>query len=291
MLIAPKFAGHFYSKSTLFSSAVDTQAGTQLTSGAANTKGNWFLVETAGGTPDVDWDMLYVVINGVETSGGVITATTLNVMVDIGVGTSTSAVNVIAENLGASQSQGVGTMYVLPVRQPRNYGLYARMQCTAASALCGVAFIRPGGFVYPGAYPSVRKIVSLGTTLASTTGTSITPGNAAAGAWTQIVASSAERYVGFIVSPLFNVDTSLTSGLVTTLDVGIGANPNERSLNIAGTRSGSTISHIWSTAEQRVALCFPVLADIPAGTRLSVRASGSTAPDGTNSVVLYGMVR
>lgn len=86
-----------------------------------------------------------------------------------------------------------------------------------------------------------------------------------------------------MASPLFNVDTSLTSGLITTIDVGVGGSGAEKVVGENVTRS-----FIWSTAEQKNAICLPTLVGVPSGSRIVARASGSTTADGTNSIILYG---
>lgn len=263
--------------------AVGAQAGTLITSGAANTAGTWTQIH-AGLTYGCDY--LMVRINAVETSGDVISATTLNCYIDIGIGPDSSNVTTIIEKLGASQAQGLGVVYFIPVRLPPDVKVWARHQNTAASAKAGVQVSWFGGNGNPGNFPSFSGMVALGATTASTTGTAITPGaTGAEGAWTQIVASTAKDYGGVMISPLFNVDTSLTSGLHTTLDAGVGASGQELTIG-----ENLTQQVLWSTAEQKDAICIPSFVGIPAGQRLSVRASGSTTADGSNSVILYGFI-
>lgn len=261
--------------------AVGTQAGTLITSGAANTVGTWTQV-SAGLT--YACDITQVCINAVETSADVISATTLNCYIDIGIGPASGNVTTIIEKLGASQAQGLGVIYFLPIRFPPDTPIWARHQNTAASAKAGVQISFQGGNANPGSFPSFSAMVALGAVTASTTGTSITPGaSGAEGAWAQIVASSTEDYGGLMASPLFNVDTSLTSGLNTTIDVGVGGSGAEKVVGENVTRS-----FIWSTAEQKDAICLPTFVGVPSGSRIVARASGSTTADSTNSIILYG---
>lgn len=261
--------------------AVGTQAGTLVTSGAANTAGTWTQVH-AGLT--YACDITQVCINAVETSADVISATTLNCYIDIGIGPDSGNVTTIIEKLGASQAQGLGVLYWLPIRFPPDTPIWARHQNTAASAKAGVQISFQGGNMNPGQFPSFTGMVALGAVTASTTGTSITPNGAGAeGAWAQIVASSTDAYGGLMASPLFNVDTTLTSALVTTIDVGVGGSGAEKVVGENVTRS-----FIWSTAEQKVAICLPTFVGVPSGSRIVARASGSATADGTNSIILYG---
>lgn len=263
--------------------AAGAQAGTAVTSGAsANTAGTWTQIH-AGLTYGCDY--LMARINGIETSADVITATTLNCYFDIGIGPDSSNVTTIIEKLGGSQAQGLGVVYFIPVRFPPDTPIWARHQNTAASAKGAIQVSWFGGNGNPGCFPSFSGMKALGYG-GNTVGTAITPGaSGAEGAWTQIVASTAEDYGGVMISPLFNVDTSLTSGLHTTLDAGVGGSGQELTIG-----ENLTQQVLWSTAEQKNAICIPSFVGIPAGQRLSVRASGSTTADGSNSVILYGFI-
>ena len=261
--------------------AIGAQAGTLITSGTANTAGSWTQVH-AGLT--YGCDITQVCINAVETSGDIIAATTLNCYIDIGIGPNSGAVTTIIEKLGGSQAQGLGVVYFLPIRFPPDTPIWARHQNTAASAKAGVQISFQGGNGNPGSFPSFGAMVALGATTASTSGTAITPNGAGAeGAWTQIVASSTDDYGGLMASPLFNVDTTLTSLLITTIDVGYGGSGSEKVVGENVTRQ-----IMISANEQKDAVCFPTFVGIPAGSRIVARASGSTTADGTNSIILYG---
>lgn len=264
--------------------AAGTQVGASLTSGAANTYGSWTLVHTYSNW----WPAHRVVIqmNALETSGGVISATTLNVYLDLGIGTSAASVTPIAEKLAGSQSQGLGTIYDLPcyVRAGAvNVNLYGRIQCTQANAVMGVRATfsamrrnpEMGNFAY--------YIEPLGAG-ASTTGTAVTPGVSTNGAWAQIVASTTRRYMGLLASPLFNVDTTMTSGLANSVDIGIGTAGSERII-----AAGANYGFIWSTSEQKDNVCVPIWYRVPAGSRLAARVNVSATADSTNSIMLYGI--
>jgi hypothetical protein len=280
MLLAPHNHHSYVATNDSIARAIGVQFGTLITSGAANTAGTWTQIH-AGATYAVDYFTLN--INSVETSADVIAATTLNCYIDIGIGASSGAVMTICEKLGGSQAQGIGVTYFLPVRIPPDTPIWARHQNTAASAKAGVNISMYGGNMNPYSFPSFSGLVALGATTASTSGTAITPGAAAEGAWAQIVASSTADYGGLMVSPLFNVDTTLTSLLITTLDVGFGASGQERVVGENLTRQ-----ILISANEQKDAICFPTFTGVPQGSRIVARASGSTTADGTNSVIVYG---
>lgn len=262
--------------------AIGAQAGTLITSGGtAHTYGTWTQVH-AGLT--YGCDITQVVINAVETSGDIIAATTLNCYIDIGIGPNSGAVTTIIEKLGGSQAQGLGVVYFLPIRFPPDTPIWARHQNTQISAKAGVQISFQGGNMNPGSFPSFGGMVALGATTASTSGTAITPNGAGAeGAWAQIVASTTSEYGGLMASPLFNVDTTLTSLLITTIDVGVGGSGAEKVVGENVTRQ-----MMVSANEQKDAICMPTFCGVPAGSRIVARASGSTTADGTNSIILYG---
>jgi len=261
------------------------QRGTSVTSGSANAYGGWTQIHAGLTYPSL---FCTVHLNAVETSGDVIAATTLNAYFDIGIGPDVGNVMTIVEKLSGSQAQGLGHVYWLPVTFPANTPIWARHQNTTASAKGGIAVSWFGGTDSPGMFPTCSGIVALGAVTATTTGTSIgSVGNfGAEGSWTQIVSSTTQDYIGVMVSPLFNVDTSLTNGLFVTLDAGIGSAGNE---SVIG--ENLCLSFIWSTSEQRDAVCFPTFCSVPEGSRLTARASSSGAPDASNSVIMYGLIR
>ena len=251
--------------------------GTAITSGAANTAGSWTLVQSSLTYP--------VQAMFVDINAGFTAATTRNSYVDIGYGSDTTNVTMVAEKLCGSHASGnPGRCYWLPIGIPSGYNIYARHQATTASASIKVNINYFGGNQMPGAFPSVSQMVCLGATTASTTGTAITPGaSGAAGAITQIVASTTEEYAGVMVGGLFTVDTTMATTLMSTsLSVYIGASGQERLLLPNG-----TIQNVVSASEQIVSFSYPTFVGIPTGSRLSVSANGSGAADTTNSVVIY----
>jgi hypothetical protein len=173
----------------------------------------------------------------------------------------------------------------MPLRIPPDTPIWARHQNTAASAKGAIQITCSGGNMNPGTVPTVSRIVALGATTASTTGTTVTPANATEDAWTQIVASTTDDYAGVMVSPLFNVDTSLTSALISTTDVGVGGSGSEK---VVG--ENLTTEFLWTANEQKSAICLYSLIGITAGSRISTRTAGSAAADGTASQIVYGFV-
>lgn len=258
-------------------------SGTTVTSGAANTAGTWTQIHAGLTYPN---ELLVFRIAGVRTSADAITATTLNAYMDIGIGPNSGAVTTIAEKLSCSNASGIGAVWFLPLRIPPDTPVWARHQNTAASAKANVFAAFHGGNMNPGTMPLATRIIALGAVSASTTGTTITPGASnAEGAWTQIVASTAEDYAGVMLSHLFNVDTTLTADLVGCGDVGVGASTSEK---VVG--ENITYSALFTSAEQRASFHMPAFIGIKAGSRLCARWSGSLTADSTNSIIVYALV-
>jgi hypothetical protein len=257
-------------------------SGTLVTSGAANTAGTWTQIHAGLTYPS---DRVVFRIAGVRTSADAIAATTLNGYMDIGIGPNSGEVTTIAEKLSCSNSSGMGSVWFLPLRIPPDTPVWARHQNTAASAKSYVFAAFHGGNMNPGTMPSCSRIVALGAS-GNTVGTTLTPGASnAEGAWTQIIASSAEDYAGVMLSHLFNVDTTLTSELIGCGDVGVGSSTNEK---VVG--ENITYSAITTSNETRSSFHMPAFIGIPAGSRICARWSGSLAADGSNSIIVYGLV-
>jgi hypothetical protein len=257
-------------------------SGTLVTSGAANTAGTWTQIHAGLTYPA---ERVVFRVGGVRTSGDVIAATTLNGYMDIGIGPNSGAVTNIAEKLSCSNSSGIGSVWFLPLRIPPDTPVWARHQNTAASAKSYVHAAFHGGNMNPGTMPSCTRIVALGAS-GSTVGTTLTPGASnAEGAWTQIIASTTTDYAGFMLSHLFNVDTTLTSELIGCGDVGVGGSGAEK---VVG--ENITYSALTTANETRTSFHMPAFIGVKEGSRLCARWSGSLAADGTNSIIVYGLV-
>lgn len=279
-LMTPHNHMHYSVTNGSVGAAIGVQRGTTVTSGTANTQGTWTQIH-AGLTYAADF--MIVTVNAVETSADVIAATNLNCYISIGVGATSDAVNTIVENLGAANAQGLGAVYFLPIRVPPDTPVWAAHTNNNASAKAGVQVSFMGGNMNPYNFPSFSKIVALGATTASTTGTAITPGaSGAEGAWAQIVASTTDDYGGIMASTLFNVDTALLVQY-TTIDVGIGASGQEKVIG-----ENVTQQSIPTTGETKDSVHLPTFAGIPAGSRLVARASGSGTAETSNTIMLYG---
>ena len=261
-----------------------TQAGTTVTSGSAHTYGSWTQIH-AGLT--YQSSICIVRINAVETSANVISATTLNAYIDIGIGPDSSNVTVILEKLGGSQAQGLGIIYYIPVMFPPDTIIWARHQNTQASAKAGVEVTFYGGVKNVASFPSFSKMVALGAATSTTEGTTFTGmgSSGSEGSWVEIVSSTSENYGGGMISSLFASDTSLQTGLHITFDMGLGGSGSEISI-------GENAMHLftWSSAEQRSGISLPVYYNIPSGSRITLRGSRSVTADSNPSIMFYGLI-
>lgn len=114
-------------------------------------------------------------------------------------------------------------------------------------------------------------------------GTTITPGASnAEGSWTQITASTSEDH--FCLSHSFqpSADTTINN-LTQAVDIGVGSATEEE---VAGqywyrTDSAEHIEGPWNT--------MPAFVDVPAGSRLVMRASNSGVNDGGYNGVIHAV--
>jgi hypothetical protein len=271
-------------KPTTNSSVAAAAWGTPITSGAANTYGSWTSI---GPTPPWPSYMLLVNIN----SGNTGVATRMS-YVDIGIGPDSANVTTIIEKLSGSAASSFvpsgstggatgGRQYVIPILIPPNTELWARQQnVTATSSLyLHVSF---SGGKNPGVFPVCSKVVALGAVTATTEGTAYTPGNATEGGVSEIVASTARDYVGFLLSSFVNDTTGGSKTVVC--DMGIGGSGAEVSI---------AENFHWfnnNTNESIASLSLPIMACAPAGSRLVVRGACNTTPDSGNSMIINAMV-
>ena len=285
MLLPPhSHFSYFPSTSSVPGVQASNASGLLVTSSAsANTYGTW--TELHAGLTYPSYFMVFRMA-GVRTSGDVITATTLNAWCDIGIGPDNANVTVIAEKLSCSNAQGLGSIFWLPLYVPADVKVWVRHQNTAGSAKCYVSAAFNGGQMNPGTFPFATRIVAIGATAASTTGTAITPGTTnAEGSWTQMIASSAEDYLGLMLSGLINVDTSITTAMMTSGDVGFGGSGSEDTIG-----ENVMFGHIFTANEQRESVSFPAFCGIKAGSRIVARVSNSLGTnDSSNSIIAYGL--
>ena len=160
-----------------------------------------------------------------------------------------------------------------------------RIACQAAGARTATA-VRVGIKLWGGdGFPKFRvgtKVTTYGMGTVPN-GTTITPGaSGAQGSWTQITASTGEDNFAFVPSFQVAADTT-TNNRYLSLDLGIGA----------ATEQVIGDGHVFMTnATEHMAgpfPCFPVYHDVPAGTRLVMRASCNSTIDGGYNGVIHAV--
>lgn len=283
MLLPPHPHHSYFDTNDAYPQAITAQSGTLITAGgSAHTYGSWTQIHAGLTYPS---EMVMFRIQGLESSADQPpSGITLNAYFDIGIGPDSGNVTTIVEKLCGAQAYGMGHCYFMPLRIPPDTPIWSRHQNTNASAKGGMSITVWGGNMNPGTLPTVGRVVALGATTASTTGTTVTPTSGSVDAWTQIVASSADDYAGLMVSPMFRVDTS-TTAKNTSIDLGVGGSGAEKVV-------GHNLTHeyIIGTAEQHSAVCVYSLIGVPAGSRICARASGNVTADSNCSLIVYGMM-
>ena len=246
--------------------------GTTITaSGSTNTKGTYTSLITA-----TTYDCCFVMIE-------IVVSTAALMLVDIAIGTSGNQI-VVVPNIWCGASANVTTAtrcslaVAFPLNIPAGTNIWARCQSATASATCLVTMqLFDGSFTMP---PGVAGYDDLGTSLAASTGTSVTPSATAntLGTWTSIVTSTARAYMGIWG----------TIGLGTTLqsmqtNIGIGGSGTQQIIiptfaqfnaNAVGVNSAGTLPFL------------PI--QIPAGTQIWAQNQTSVSSSVAQNILLYG---
>jgi hypothetical protein len=243
-----------------------------VTAGAtAHTKGSW--TQLIDSTP-YDAYGIWIGIDGIHTS-----AAATAYLVDIGVGPAGSE-QVIIPNLEAwgANSTGVGLnprSYWFPVYIPAGSRIAARSQSVTASKTCRVMVVLDGVPWY-GLW-GFGPVVDYGTNLASSSGTSVTPGNGVFGNWVQVGTTTRDHT--FWTVGIDYLTNSNISALTIIVEVGVGSSGAQRSLGVLRFRT---------TTDEQIGISFPLFLaslPVPSGTPVWVRAaSGNTAAIG---VIVY----
>lgn len=250
--------------------------GTAVTTGAtASTKGSAAeLISSTSG--DSCW--IRVMVSNVAAS-----ATASATAVDILIGAATEEVlipDLLAGHAGTwSLIQRGPKMWDFPLYIPSGSRIAAR----AASERTSTA-IRVTVWLYGTTTVAPVRVGSRVVTYGMGTvpqGTAITPGWASEGSWTQITASTSEDHFALIPSFQANNTTSLGNKHFQ-VDLGIGS------------ATEAELGSFWFHTDAVEAMegpdnSFPIFHPIPSGTRLAMRASGSTGSQGTYDAVIHAV--
>lgn len=236
---------------------------TELISAANNTRDSWAI------------EIQYMATTTPNTLAG-------EGALDILIGGATDDV-LISSLLVGGTFPGGGRSYFFPVHVPAGVRVAARFSSAYAHTTeAGVIVTLYGGSA-PGGMKSGRKVTTYGTKVGNSRGLAITPGGTgAAGAWTQVVASTTEDHFYFL--PGFQVEADATIGNVGMINVGIGV----------GAATEERIGTWWFSKNASEQQSGPTPARgvgrwVPAGTRMSMQASVSSAIDAAHGCHIYAV--
>jgi len=250
---------------------------TVTTSGTASVFGT--VVELIAST---NFDAYWIEIMACDYA---LAATACEGMLDILIGTSTEESLIPDLLMGhckgpneAAIPSGLGKMWSFPLYIPAGSRISARACGVRLSTAMRVAVFIFGGHGTP-PFRVGTKVISYGTatrprgkTVAVTT-----PGE---GAWTEITASTTEDHFAVVPSLQSATDTTVTQKVIA-LDIGVGAATEEEMAGQYhyGFGTGEGITGHWPQ--------MPCFDDIPSGSRLVARLSGSAAGDTATDVMLH----
>ncbi len=247
--------------------------GTSVT-GANGSYGSWVQI-IASTTYDACWMTVRIwPTNGSST----------RTFTQIGVGAGGSEV-VLANDLYATSSTSgtVFTEYWFPVSVPAGTRLAARCQQNAAADANNVEIgLFDGSFTH---MEGCGGVDSIGFVSGSTAATDIDPGGTinTKGAYSQLVASTAKDYLGVMISVGYNAASSTAVTAPALFDLAIGAGGSELVIVADyGWSQGGAISQ---------SICPFIPVNIPAGTRVSARASqgANTVGSRVMGLIAYGV--
>lgn len=235
---------------------------------SANTKGSWFEL-SASTSADICWLEIYADPFESATAG-------VMIAIDIGIGASGSEQTIISNllvSVPTNYSELLRTAF--PLQIPAGTRVAVRLACTTVANTAPVELTVVG---YDGEFPQMEGcagVEGIGVSFSSSPySTAFTPGaSGALGSWTQIIASTTRDYYGLVVSHDGQMTIDPNFPFVNS-DIGIGASGSEQVL---------IKDLLWQQQHTFVSELFPV--QVPAGSRLSVRGTLSTA---IGSGGLYG---
>jgi hypothetical protein len=257
---------------------VETTSGGQTvtTGGTSDAKGS--PAELVASSP---WDSYWLTL---MVFGYSATITAAEAMMDLLIGAATEQVLIANMVMGyaAGLSGASGPRrFDFPLYIPAG----SRLAVQAAGARVNTSFTVKcwlhGGRGYP-PWPVATKVTTMGVGTVPN-GASVTPGaNNSWGNWAEIIASTPEAFLGVVPGFQVSGDTSVNN-LWLPVQVGVGA---ATEVTVGG-------DFVWATStSEGMGGPFggmPILADIPAGSRLSMRAQCSGTPDGAYNGVLHGL--
>lgn len=250
--------------------------GTAVTANAsANTKGSYTQLIASTG---FDANGIIIMLDDMTAA--------VDYLIDIAVGAAASEVVKISNLLatGGTGSIVYGAYYYFPIRIAAGSRISARCQCSTGGNIIRVSALLLGNSMQ-GA-EGLAVVTPYGDTTADSGGISIDPGGTVntKGSYTQITASTTYP-IRFLVFAIGNQLNNIRTSQSWLVDIAVGAAASEV-VKIPNIPLNCSTSPDIITPQT---MCIPV--NIPAGTRLSVRAmsDGNDATDRLFDIVLYGV--
>lgn len=249
--------------------ATSTSNGTAITApGSTNTKGAWtqLIASTA-------FDAVAIVVTGNVSGSG-----ENNVLIDIGVGASSSEQVVVPDLLAKRMPSADGYVgpFVLPVRIPSGSRVSCRYQ-TDSSPTLNIAAVLIADVMAGMTYG--EEVVVYGSVSATSKGTSVDPGGTAntKGSWVQMTSSATINSQTLMISAMPNT-SSAGSGTHWLVDIGFGAAASEQVVLSNLHLSAETSYHVT-----RAGISLPL--QIPAGVRVAMRCQSSNNIAGSRELL------
>lgn len=259
-----------------------TTIGTSVVPGASSAEGNWTQVASAANIANDIYGFYMLVHSGATSTSA------KNHVLDVGVdpagGTSYTAIisNLVCGASPALTAAGLREHY-FPMFIKAGSSVAVRIAGGAATAgTVRVAMRFYGQFSSPMQVPVGTYSESYGVT--GTSGTSITPGNAADGAWTQ---------VGTTTNPIwwwqlgYQINNGTITAEYTYLELGVGDATNK--FSVFKVMHGGTTGETCGLAGQAQLLWHNAYYPVPSGTNVYVRGRCNNAPDTGYEVGVIGI--
>jgi hypothetical protein len=239
-------------------------ATTVTASATSHTKGAW--AQLIASTSD-ESSLLFLRVDNVGVA-----ATETSMLLDVAVGASGSEVAIASDIAIGGASLGsliaAGVILPLPVRIASGSRISARVQSLISSDNCTIRF---SILKFSARQMLPTAVDVLGADTATSRGTAF---SGASGSWTQVTASTAQRYRAMWLVPSA-IGTNMTDA-TTTLEIGFGAAGSE--VSIGKQRVRYTVNET-AFHESTAAPAYPIACDIPAGSRVAVKHAFPSNPD------------
>lgn len=258
-----------------------TGFGVSVTPGLQPTMGNWIQIASAANVTQEVYGISICVNNGATS------ATTRNILMDVGVDNAGgTAYQVVIPFLlcGNSTPYGLGSSgiwYYFPLYIPRGSSVAVRAQGTTTTAFNVYATL----FGQPRRPDSIRcgsKVFSFGEVTATSSGTPVTLGTTAEGAWTQVGTATTMALwwwqVGYSC-----IDTTMSAAIIHA-DVSAGTAASKKIL-LENCIIQTTAAEQISTNQNMM----NSYNNVAAGDLIYVRGQSSGTPDTSTGFIAYGL--